>query len=237
MKTSRNVHGSGWNILSSDSSQSIPSRLDLYLITSSKRRTLLFSPTEMIEAIEAKSDDRIHRFTMWLSRSQWRIVAWLGRVFQGGHAYYVKLEAKLAPTERVLKAIASATHFTVYHSSTTGDAAARRDFQTKLGRERAKHLFWFVIDLTISGASLVLAFIPGPNVVGYYPFLRSLSHYRAFIGSFRGLRSKEVDFKYLPELGALEENLRAPTFDRRNVQQIIGDLRLSGLEQFLEKMG
>src|SRR4030095_891060 len=99
-----------------------------------------------------------------------------------------------------------------------------------------KHLLWFVVDLVLSIASLAIAWLPGPNVVGWYPFLRSLSHFRAFSGTLRTLRSSHVEFKSLPELHGLEENLQAPDFDRGSIHAIVENLRISGLEQFLERM-
>jgi hypothetical protein len=88
----------------------------------------------------------------------------------------------------------------------------------------------------LSIAALAIAFLPGPNLVGWYPFLRSLSHYRAFCGTRAVLRSSSVTFKGLPELRTLEENLQAPGFNRRRIQAIAEDLKISGLEQFLERM-
>jgi Spy/CpxP family protein refolding chaperone len=40
----------------------------------------------------------------------------------------------------------------------------------------------------------------------------------------------------LPELRTLEENLQAPGFDRKNIRAIAEELKISGLEQFLERM-
>ena len=77
------------------------------------------------------------------------------------------------------------------------------------------------IDFVLTGVVIVftpvLAPIPGPNVFFYYPFLRLLSHYRAILGAAAGLRSSDVQFKDLPELRSLEDNL-------------------SGLTSFLERM-
>jgi hypothetical protein len=72
--------------------------------------------------------------------------------------------------------------------------------------------------------------------VGWYPFLRFLSHYRAFCGTRALLRSSHVLFKGLPELRTLEENLQAPGFNRKRIHIVAEDLKISGLEQFLERM-
>jgi hypothetical protein len=209
--------------------------LEIYFIQVRPRKIALFAASDILEQFENESDDRVGRVIGWLSNHRYRLVAWLGRVFHSARGYYMKLEARLDPVERVLKAMGSAKRYIVIHSDSE-QTTRRRQFFTYLRRQRAKHLFWFVVDLLLSIASLAIAWLPGPNVVGWYPFLRSLSHFRAFSGTLRTLRSSSVEFKSLPELHGLEENLQAPDFDRTNIHAIVENLRISGLEQFLERM-
>ena len=210
--------------------------LEIYLINLRSNRTALFTPTPAIELFEQQSDDRIRRFVTWLSTRRFRIVAWLGRMLHMGHGYYVKLETRLDPNERVLKAMGLAERFVIFHSPSLDPAQVRRQFFSRLRRQCAKHFSWVIVDLVLSVASLAIAPLPGPNVIGWYPFLRSLSHYAAFYGTRRGLRSNKVEFRGLPELRTLEENLQAPGFDRKRIHAIAEDLRWAGLEQFLERM-
>ena len=196
----------------------------------------MFASSDVIERFEEESDDRIGRGIAWLSGHRYRLLAWLGRVFHSGRGYYIKLEAKLDPVERVLKAMDSATRFVVIHSTSRDERLVRGEFFAYLRRQRTKHVIWFVVDLLLSVASLAIAWVPGPNVVGWYPFLRSLSHFRAFTGARCALRTSGVEFKGLPELHRLEENLQAPGFDRRRIHTLTEDLKIRGLEQFLERM-
>ena len=148
----------------------------------------------------------------------------------------MKLEARLHPTERVLKAMDSADRYVVSYPAGWNEERARRSFFTRVRRQRTKHLFWCGIDFVVSVAALAIAFLPGPNVVGWYPFLRSLSHYHALCGTRALLRSGSITFKGLPGLSTLEENLQAPGFNRKRIHAIAEDLKISGLEQFLERM-
>jgi hypothetical protein len=50
------------------------------------------------------------------------------------------------------------------------------------------------------------------------------------------LRSGSIEFKGLPELHALEENLRVSSFDRARIHAMAESLELNGLEQSLERM-
>jgi K+-H+ exchange-related protein len=230
MGTWRIARVSGCGVLSADQV------LEIYLIAFRGGRVRLFAPADDIDRFESESDDRIHRFLAWLQGHRWRAVAWLGRMLQSGRGYYVRLEARLDPVERVLKAMDLADQYVIFHSSAWDAQQARRHFFSRLRRQRLKHLFWCALDFVLSIASLAIAFLPGPNILGWYPFLRSLSHYRAFCGTRALLRSGRVTFKGLPELRTLEENLQAPGFDRRRIHAAAEDLKISGLEQFLERM-
>ena len=191
---------------------SIP--LELYVIPTSQGECTLFSTPDDLTVLESKSTDRVRQSVDWLTRRQNRVAAWIGRGVRSIHEYYVKLEDKIDPVERVLKAMASTNRFVVY----TLDAAR---LQRVLRRQRWKHVFWFSIDFVLTGVVItltpILAPIPGPNLFFYYPFLRLLSHYRAILGASSGLKSTEIEYKGLPELRGLEDNLQ-------------------GLARFLERM-
>jgi hypothetical protein len=191
----------------------MPKSLELYLIPT-RAGLRLFSPPDALVAMETDSTDRLRQFVDWFCRRQNRFGAWVGRGIRSVHDYYVKLEDKIDPVERVLKAMASTTQYIVYGRD-------RNAFNRALRRQRWKHWFWFSIDFLITGVVIVftpfLAPIPGPNLFFYYPFLRLLSHYRAIVGATSGIKSSNIQFKDLPELRGLEDNL-------------------PGLARFLERM-
>jgi len=196
----------------------------------------LFISSDELQLFELESDDKIRRAIGWLVARPSRVMSWVGRVLESGHGYYLKFEARLDPLERVLKAMASVAGFRIIHSSALSPEETHRQLRSRLRVQSVKHLVWCILDLLLSVAAIALAFLPGPNVMGWYPFLRSLSHYRAFRGSRSGLASGQVEFKCLPELRGLEENLQASSFDRTKVHAVAEDLKISGLQQFLERM-
>jgi hypothetical protein len=210
--------------------------LDIYLIGMKDNRIVLFSPPDSLEAFEAESDDKVRRAVAWLAARPWRLLAFFGRVLQSGHGYYLRFEARIDPLERVLKAMASARRFRVIHSPAWTAEGAQKHMKAKVRGQGFKHLFWTILDLLISAAALALAFIPGPNVVGWYPFLRALSHYRALRGSRAGFASSQIDFECLPELRSLEQNLQSPHLDRSKLCAVVEGLRINGLQQFIERM-
>ena len=186
----------------------MPIPLDLYVIPTTRGQHTLFSTPDSLMALEAESTDRVRQFIEWFTRRSNRLVAWIGRGVRSLHVYYAKLEDKIDPMERVLKAMASTNRFVVY-------TRASGHFQRVLKRQRLKHMFWFFVDFVLTGVVVVftpiLAPIPGPNLFFYYPFLRLLSHYRAILGAFSGLKSSDIQYKDLPELRGLEDNLQGLT--------------------------
>jgi hypothetical protein len=188
--------------------------LHVYVIPIGHGNFTFFSTADALAAVSMESTDRVRQFVEWFPRRSNRFVAWIGRGIRSLHDYYLKLEDKIDPVERVLKVMASTNCFVVFTTNNTA-------FQHELRRQRRKHLFWFSIDFVLTGVVIlltpILAPIPGPNVFFYYPFLRLLSHYRAILGVSSGLKSSDVQYKGLPELRGLEDNLQ-------------------GLSRFLERM-
>ena len=141
--------------------------LPLYLIRKHGEACALFSPLEAIEALEEEHGDRVRQAIDWVARRKNRLIAWLGRMLRSLHDYYVKLEDRIDPAERVLKAMASVNCFIVH----THDQSS---FQTVLQHQRRKHIFWFSVDFVITGVVVIftplLAPIPGPNIFFYFPF-------------------------------------------------------------------
>jgi hypothetical protein len=214
-------------------------QLDLYLFTIRENKQVLFSPSDILESSEANSGDRVRQFVAWFSRRQNRVAAWFGRVLAAAHAYYVQLEDKIDPVERVLKVMDGSKRMIVYHSPALDSAdpskVAER-FARLLTRQRWKHLFWISLDTILCAFTPFLIPIPGPNVFFYYPFLRWLSHYGAIRGAASGLRSQSIEFKCLPELGSLEENLQTRSADFDAVRASEERLNIRGLVSFLERM-
>src|SRR5215470_2932168 len=144
----------------------------------------------------ADSTDRIRQSIHWFAARRNRLAAWIGRQIRSLHEYYQKVEDKIDPGERVLKAMATKKRFIVY-------ADVPDEFYRFLRVQRWKHVFWFSIDAVITAVVVVLtpilAPIPGPNVFFYYPVLRLLSHFRAIRGASSGIRSREVQFRIPPD--------------------------------------
>jgi hypothetical protein len=210
--------------------------LHIYLIRTRKDRYVIFAASDSVARCENESGDHVRQGIAWVASRKTRPVAWFGRVLKKAHVYYVQLEDRLDPVERVLKAIACSRELVVHHAPELGEAEASAELKSIMRKQRIKHTFWLVLDALFAPATLLLAPIPGPNVIGYYPCLRAYSHWRALRGTASALGSMPVQFKSLPDLSGLEENLQTPRFDRDMVRNVMERLKVRGLDQFLERM-
>jgi hypothetical protein len=216
--------------------------LEVFLILGRKERSIVFSPPEVVHACQQTSSNSLRRLMSWFQNHRNWALAWMGRILAVAHGYYARFEDRIDPFERILKAMTSASGLVLSHGPSIDGPDAMRRLSVVLRRQRLKHLVWVALDGVVSLIALilapVLALIPGPNVFFYYPFLRLLSHYRALLGAKAGLRMVEsaVEYKRLPELGRLEENLQASPVNAGVVRNVVEGLNIHGLGQFLERI-
>src|SRR3954462_222525 len=123
--------------------------LDLYLIPR-RNRHILFAPTDIVEQYEVESGDRVRKSIHWVRSRQNRLVAWVGRMLQSAHGQYMKLEDRIDPMERVLKAIGSSSELVVHFPQTLDESQARWTLRDTLRKQRIKHLFWLSVDGVIT---------------------------------------------------------------------------------------
>ena len=208
--------------------------VELYMIRMPRHRHTLFVPRSSLDICTATESDRFGRFIRRILRNRNAVVRWVGRVTRAGHRYYQKLEDRIDPLERMIKALNCPTSFHVLHAPSS-DAESR--FRILLRAQVIKHTAWLIVDgvLTTVAAMFfwVLVPIPGPNVMFYYPALRLASHYRAITGARRARASTEIRFEALPDLARIEEELGNPSTDLREDGVASG---VEGLGTFLKRM-
>ncbi len=211
--------------------------LELYLIRTRANRHLLYIPPRGLKACEATEGNHVRNFIRKMVRNRNGVIRWLGRVTRTAHHYYQKLEDKIDPLERMIKAINCPDQLKIHHSP---DARPESPFRALLRWQQIKHLVWLLVDgsitLVVVALAPVLVPIPGPNVFFYYPALRLASHYRAMTGARRALDQNLVTFNGLPELARLEENFQAAR-SKSDIGRAARDVEIEGLEIFLERAG
>lgn len=167
------------------------------------------------------------RFIRRLMRSRNRAVRFVGRVSRSGHRYYQRLEDRIDPLERMIKALNYPGILHVWHAPRTD---VRKKFEGCLRRQIVKHTTWLVVDGLATVVAILLAPflvpLPGPNVFFFFPFLRSLSHLQALRGARRALDDGTLSFRELPLLAGVEDGLSADEAEP-----------VEGLAAFLRRVG
>ena len=206
----------------------------LYMIRTRRYRPTLFLQKSSLRLCAATDSNRFLRFIRRMMRNRNPVIRWVGRVTRVGHRYYQKLEDRIDPQERMIKALNCPRSLKVLHASSDPES----EFRDLLRGQVVKHGAWLVVDGILTALTVmffwVLVPIPGPNVFFYYPALRLASHYRAMTGARRGLNGIEITFEPMPGLAHVEEELRNPT--GADVAPDSVSARIEGLEVFLRRL-
>ncbi len=102
-----------------------------------------------------------------------------------------------------------------------------------LAGRRRNHLLWLVVNLIICPLSVLLAPIPGPNLVGYWFVYRAACHALALIGVQRAC-DRRVETSLIPT-GVLDAPMGRA--DASEVAALASHCGLSGLDVFLVRIG
>lgn len=209
--------------------------IDVYMIRTARYQPVLFLPRPALDAWSRAEGNQIRRFIRRLVRHRNAVVRWIGRVTRTGHRLYQRLEDRIDPLERMVKALNGSNSFCLRYATSGIPESQFRDF---LRGQVVKHSAWLFVDAAVTTVAVAFAWIlvpiPGPNVFFYYPALRLLSHYRAMTGARKALNGATIRFEELPALGRLEARLRAPA--PRDFGGFEADLDIRGLEQFLNRI-
>lgn len=209
--------------------------IDLYLIQTRGSGVVLFATRRSLISHVASEKDRFLRLIRRMMRSRNSVVRWVGRVSRAGHRYYQKLEDRIDPLERMVKALNYPGALRVWHAP---GRAASSEFSEFLRWQATKHMTWLVLDGVVTGVAVLLAPftvpIPGPNVFFFYPFLRLLSHAQALRGVRRALRDRTIRFEPSEDLRWIEHgrDLR----DRGEFPEADSEV-VEGVNEFLKRIG
>ncbi|MDX6694231.1 MAG: hypothetical protein QOF02_1834 [Blastocatellia bacterium] len=141
------------------------------------------------------------------------------------------LQQRTAPDEPLLRALRGAKAVELVHPASLEADAARERWKDYLASRGRRHLFWLIINAIVSPLTLVLAPLPGPNLIGYWFVYRAICHLLARQGSSRA-RSGEVATAFVSS-SELDETFAAANDER--IAQAEASFGLKGLKAYLER--
>ena len=142
------------------------------------------------------------------------------------------LQKRIPPDEPALRALRGVRAVVLYHPPTFVEEEARSLWETYLKSRQGRHMFWFVVNALVSPLTLLLAPLPGPNVIGYWFVYRAACHMLARLGS-RNARSEQVTTEFLAN-DALAGAFGAK--DDERIASLSSSFGLQGLDDFIKRI-
>ena len=139
--------------------------------------------------------------------------------------------------QRALWTLLGESSATLCYPSLLTQADARTTLRAILIHARRHHRTWFVIDLVLLTASLILSVIPGPNVIAYYFVFRVVGHLQSWRGARDGLDRVVWTAEGNDGLAELVALVDAPRGERRpRVEAIDASLNAPRLSAFFDRI-
>lgn len=141
------------------------------------------------------------------------------------------LQKRTAPDEPLLRSLRGAQAVELVHPASLETEAAREQWEDYLASRGRRHLFWLILNAVISPVTLLLAPLPGPNLIGYWFVYRAVCHLLARLGSRRA-RSGEVETRFVAS-SELDETFAAT--DDERIARVEASFGLQGLGVYLQR--
>lgn len=104
------------------------------------------------------------------------------RAARFSRSLWERLQRSTHPDEALLSRLRGAKSIAIHHPPTLTHDQATVAWSAFLGRSRRRHWPWFLINLILSPGTLLLAPIPGPNLIGYWIAYRAIHHGLILLG-------------------------------------------------------
>lgn len=130
----------------------------------------------------------------WAERKYQSLQTTLGRAESGVGLHMRRawqwLQRRAAPDESMLRSLRNASELQLYHPSMMKEDEARLLWSGYLKERGRGHAFWLVLNALVTPLTVLLAPVPGPNVIGYWFLYRAICHLLAWLGVRRAIRAR-----------------------------------------------
>nr|ALS89571.1 mitochondrial K+-H+ exchange-related protein [uncultured bacterium] len=142
------------------------------------------------------------------------------------------LQKRTAPDEPLLRSLRGVKTLELVHPSLLNEDEARERWSCYLSGRKRRHTFWLVVNAIFSPVTVLLAPLPGPNVIGYWFVYRAVCHLLARLG-VRNAQSDEMTTELIAS-SVLDGTFNAA--DNKRVADVEADFGLKGLGAYLERV-
>jgi hypothetical protein len=142
------------------------------------------------------------------------------------------LQKRISPDEPVLRSLRGVAEIELYYPLAFTEEETRALWREYLKGRQGRHTFWSAVNALVSPLTLLLAPLPGPNLIGYWFVYRAVCHWLARLGA-RNARNDQVTTRFL-STGALEGSFGAG--DDERIASLSSSFGLYGLDSFIKRM-
>lgn len=141
------------------------------------------------------------------------------------------LQNRAFPDEALLRRLRTAPFLEIHHSTGLSGEQASEYWSSYLQSRRRRHLLWMALDFVLGIVTIVLAPLPGPNVVQYWFLYRFACHLHAVRGLRRAIAKGASTTFFASSI--LDESDRAGG----SFADVAEQLGFHRLDSFLEQSG
>jgi hypothetical protein len=117
------------------------------------------------------------------------------------HRVWDWLHKLVRPDEAMLARLWSVRRIHLHHPAARSDFEVRSSWRGYLDRQWRRHFFWLAFNAVIAPPSVILAVLPGPNVIGFWFAYRAIHHGLVVWGISRARRNLvPIEFHALESL-------------------------------------
>lgn len=152
-----------------------------------------------------------------------------GAIGSGVRRAWAWLQRRTHADESMLRSLRKATALRLHFPSRMQVNLVKIEWKAYLASRRRRHFFWFILNALVSPLTVLLAPLPGPNVIGYWFLYRAICHLLALSGISQ---ADKLPIEYLPS-EILDE--RVGKTDSEAIARIAQMLSLVGLQEFVQR--
>ena len=186
----------------------------------------LFQPGYDHAGISTQNAVEKHLATEGRTRQQLGRDAFEARVWEWLHR-------RTSPEEVLLRRLRNVSSVELFHPATLTAERAGEMWSDYLARRQRYHRIWLTANLLTTPVSLLLAPIPGPNIIGYWFLYRAICHVLALLGIQRVRAGGDLTTIFHAS-AALDEPLAGSHAE--HIARVAADFGLSGLEDYLTRV-
>ncbi len=144
------------------------------------------------------------------------------------------LHRRTSPEEVLLRRLRNVSSVELFHPATLTAERAREMWSDYLARRQRYHRIWLTANLLTTPVTLLLAPIPGPNIIGYWFLYRAICHVLALLGIQRVRAGGDLSTMIFHASAALDEPLAGSHAE--HIARIAANFGLTGLEDYLTRV-